>query len=138
MFSFVPSKEMKVSVFKNQEKQIMSKEKIAQKMCGDNVFAYDIFLKDELVGFAMFRKNKNNLFLWNYAIDQKFQNKKYGQTALKELILFLQNKEKIKNFTTTYKIGNNKAKKVYEKLGFKETEIIDEENIKEVNMELKL
>ncbi len=138
MFSFIPSKEMKVEINDEQKSQISSKEKIKTNCQKENVFAYDIYQKDNLVGFAMFRKNKDSLFLWNYAIDKKFQGKHYGEQALLELLTNLKEEMGFNTFVTTYKIGNNKAKHVYEKIGFKETEVILEDTIKEVNMELKL
>ncbi len=138
MFKFIPSKEMKVEINDEQKSQISSKEKIKTNCQKENVFAYDIYQKDNLVGFAMFRKNKDSLFLWNYAIDKKFQGKHYGEQALLELLTNLKEEMGFNTFVTTYKIGNNKAKHVYEKIGFKETEVILEDTIKEVNMELKL
>ena len=41
-----------------------------------------------------------------------------------------------KTITTTYKTQNEKAKKVYENLGFETTDIFDEDDCQEVNMEL--
>jgi len=39
------------------------------------------------IGFAMLRQyDKSGWFLWDYAIDYKYQNMKYGTRALKELI----------------------------------------------------
>ena len=138
MFKFIPSQEIKVEIKKSQQSQICSKEKINTYCEKDNVLAFDIYKNDCLIGFAMFRKNPNSLFLWNYAIDKKFQDKHYGEKALVELMLYLKKEMGYRTFVTTYKIGNEKAKHMYEKIGFKETEVILEDKIKEVNMELKL
>ena len=129
---------MKIEIKQNQKSQMSSKSKIKEYCKKDNVFAFDIFKENDLIGFAMFRKNENNLFLWNYAIDKKFQDKHYGETALIQLLLHLKEQMGFNTFITTYKIGNEKAKHVYEKIGFKETEVFLEDTIKEVNMELKL
>ena len=39
-----------------------------------------------------------------------------------------------KEFTTTYIFGNDVAKHVYEKIGFIETDVVDEPDCHEVNM----
>ena len=36
--------------------------------------------------------------------------------------------------TTTYKAGNERAKKLYKKIGFIETDVVEEEDCHEVNM----
>ena len=40
----------------------------------------------------------------------------------------------VKAFTTTYTWGNEEARKLYEKVGFIETDVVEEEEYKEVNM----
>ena len=135
MFEFKKSQSMKVNVKKEQECQISRKTKIENALKEDNVIAFDIYYNNEIIGFAMFRKfNDNTLFLWNYAIDSKYQNKNLGTKALKELIDILKNDHK--KFVTTYKQRNSHAKHIYEKLGFIETVVIDEPDCKEVNMEM--
>lgn len=44
----------------------------------------------------------------------------------------------LKKLTTTYIYGNEKAKKLYESLGFVEIEIIEEDGIHEVDMMLEI
>ena len=73
-------------------------------------------------------------FLWDFAIDSKFQNKGLGAKALTELVLFMKKNYNMKIMTTTYIKGNNHAKYIYEKVGFKETDVVDEPDCKEVNM----
>ena len=73
-------------------------------------------------------------FLWNYAIDKNFQNKGLGERALKKFILFLKDEFDIEVMTTTYTWGNEKAKHLYEKIGFVESSVVDEEDCHEVNM----
>jgi diamine N-acetyltransferase len=41
-------------------------------------------------------------------------------------------------FTTTYIWGNEQAKRVYEKVGFVETDVVNEDGIHEVNMLMDL
>lgn len=44
----------------------------------------------------------------------------------------------MKLMTTTYTVGNNQAKHLYEKIGFIETSVVDEKNCHEVNMTYKI
>jgi diamine N-acetyltransferase len=76
--------------------------------------------------------------LWDYVIEYSLQNRGYGTKALKELIKFLQINYNCNLMTTTYKMGNLPAKHLYEKLGFVETDVVDDGDIHEVNMVLKL
>lgn len=73
---FQPSNAMKISVLPEQEKQLSSKEKIKAACTKENVLAFDIYLDEFLIGFAMVRKfNEGAYFLWNYAIDSQYQIK---------------------------------------------------------------
>lgn len=132
---FIRSDSMKVSVLKEQESQLSSKQRIREELGNPEVFAFDIYKKDILIGFAMLRKfEEGGFFLWNYAIDCKYQNQNYGTTALRELIGMMREKYNLRTMTTTYIYGNEQAKRVYEKSGFVETEIVDEPGCHEVNM----
>ena len=83
----------------------------------------------------MVRKfDEGSYFLWNYAIDYKYQNQNYGTLALLEFIRFMKESFRMSKMTTTYIYGNEHAKHIYEKLGFTETDIVDEDGCHEVNM----
>ncbi len=132
---FIKSTTMKVAVFVDQEKQLSSKENIRASCKLNNVIAFDIFRDGNLIGSAMLREyEEGGYFLWNYAIDATYQNRNLGTTALKELISFMHLKYGLHTMTTTYIWGNEQARHVYEKVGFTETDIIDEPNCHEVNM----
>lgn len=131
---FVVSKEMKIELTKDQQKQLSSKEKINKAIKSNKVIAFDIYDDNNLVGFAMLRKYKTGYFLWDYAIDYRYQNKGYGYKALIEMAKILKEKYKVNEMSTTYKWGNEHAKHVYEKVGFVETSIVDEDDVHEVNM----
>lgn len=76
------------------------------------------------------------VFLWNYAIDSNKQKQGLGKRALIHII----DEYKKRNctfMTTTYLWGNENAKKCYESIGFKESDIVDEDGIHEVNMKLE-
>ena len=132
---FQPSSTMKISVLPEQEKQLSSKEKIEAACIEENVLAFDIYLDELLIGFAMVRKfSEGAYFLWNFAIDGQYQNQKYGTAALIELIDFMKCTYQMSKMTTTYIWGNEHAKHIYEKVGFQETDIVDEDGCHEVNM----
>lgn len=132
---FQPSKSMKVTVLPEQENQLSSKDKIASACLKEDVLAYDIYSQDLQIGFVMVRKfDEGSYFLWNYAIDYKYQNQNYGTVALLEFIRFMKDTYDMSKMTTTYICGNEHAKHLYEKIGFLETDIVNEVGCHEVNM----
>ena len=139
MIKFIKTNEMKIKVLKEQEKNLSSKEKIIKHINDNNIVAFDIYNNKEIIGFAMLKEfDDNSYFLWNYAIDYKYQNKGLGTKSLKELINYMIKEYKMKIMTTTYTYGNNHAKHIYEKVGFIETDIVCENNCHEVNMIYKV
>ncbi|MGX7109445.1 GNAT family N-acetyltransferase [Facklamia miroungae] len=136
---FKKSKIIKISLDKNQNKQISSHEKICKGCSLDNVVAYDIFYENNVIGFAMLRKyDSTKWFLWNYAIDKNFQGRGLGEESLQALILLMKREYDATEISTTYLFGNDAAKKLYTKVGFYETEVIEETDCHEVNMLMKL
>lgn len=132
---FVKSKSMKISVLPEQVKQLSSNECIKAACLMSNVLAFDIYQDDLLVGFVMVRQfDEEKYFLWNYAIDYKYQNQKYGTKALIAFISYMVKEYRMSILTTTYIWGNEYAKKLYEKIGFLETDVVDEDGCHEVNM----
>ena len=135
MIIFKKSDSIKIHLSKEQERHLSSFEKITAKINDSNIIAFDIYNDNILIGFAMLREFENGgYFLWNYAIDSKYQNKHYGTIALKELIVKLKAEYNCHSLTTTYIWGNEHAKHIYEKIGFVETDIVNENGIHEVNM----
>lgn len=137
---FVLSKDMKIDILPEQEEQLCTKETIREVFARDDkdeCLAFDIYEGDDLVGFAMFEKfpPEEGWFLWNYAIDIKHQNKGLGTKALKQLLEYLRDTYGIRRFVTTYIWGNEQAKRMYEKVGFVEMDVVDEPDCHEVNME---
>ncbi len=132
---FVPSHEMKILLTPEQEKLLSPKEAIKEYINADGSLAFDIFHEEKLIGFVLLRKFDDGCyFLWDYAIDCRYQNRHYGSAALKELIEFLKENMDINTLTTTYVWGNEHAKSLYENTGFVETDVVDENGIHEVNM----
>lgn len=131
----VKTVKFQIELSDEQRKQLSSKEKIEVALKDKNIFSFNIYEQDNLIGFAMLRKYSDiGYFLWNYAIDIKYQNKGYGTKALLFLIDYFETKYNALELTTTYTFGNETAKHLYEKIGFIETDIVDEDGIHEVNM----
>lgn len=132
---FVKSDRMKVSVLKEQEVFLSPKDKISKYVQDNDNLAFDIICEGDIIGFALLRNfDEGCYFLWDYAIDAKFQNRRYGTLALKELIQWMKTEYKMHTLTTTYKWGNQQAKRLYENMGFTETDVVYENGIHEINM----
>ena len=134
---FKASKEMKINLSQEQAKMLSTKEDIKKIIAEnpDTVMAYDIWDDNDLIGFVLvYEYETHKYFLWEYAIDQNYQGIHKGTEALKEFISLLKDKYEASTMTTTYLFGNDVAKHVYEKVGFIETDVIDEEDCHEVNM----
>ncbi len=132
---FIRSKSIKIDLLPEQRSSIKSDDEIV-KLCNiGNVIAFDIVFGESIVGFAMLRNfEEGGWFLWNYAIDWKFQGRSYGKKALIELISMIQREYELKTMTTTYTVGNDIAKNLYESVGFEFVNEVREDDIEEVNM----
>ena len=136
---FKKSSGIKISLKRPQLKQISSKKTIATNINKDNILAFDIYDNNTLIGFTMLRKfDVDKFFLWDYAIDKRFQNKGLGGITLASLIDLLKTRYHCSQITTTVVFGNEQAKHLYEKFGFVQTEVIDEGDVHEINMLLNL
>lgn len=136
---FIPTTKFQLTLSEADRKQLSSSERIEQALIDPNILSYDIWDGDARVGFAMLCPFEGDgFFLWNFAIDSAYQNQHYGQRALRDLLLMLKQEYHAKVVTTTYTFGNGHAKHVYEKVGFRETDVVDENGIHEVNMVVEL
>ena len=109
-----------------QRKQLSSKEKIEVALKDKNIFSFNIYEQDNLIGFAMLRKYSDiGYFLWNYAIDIKYQNKGYGRQALQLGIEYIRDNYNAKEIYTGVVPGNDVAKGLYESVGFKSTGLVE-------------
>ena len=134
---FVNSTEMKIELTPEQSKMLSTKEDI-KRIIRDNpdtVMAFDIMDEENLIGFVLVHRfEERKYFLWEYAIDIRFQNQHRGTQALIAFIDYMKTRYDAKEITTTYIYGNDHAKHVYEKVGFIETDVVDEPDCHEVNM----
>ena len=134
---FVRSTEMKIQLTPDQSRMLSSGEDIKTiiRENPDTVMAFDIYDGDDMIGFVLVHRfEKQQYFLWEYAIDIHHQNRHKGTRALTEFIDYLKTRCNAQVITTTYIYGNEQAKLLYENVGFVETDVVDEPDCHEVNM----
>ncbi|KOO51801.1 GNAT family N-acetyltransferase [Viridibacillus arvi] len=91
-----------------------------------------IEVEDQLIGFTMygFSEEQNFFELCRIMIDRKFQGKGYGPKAI---LLVIEEMKKLEGCNEIYlstEPNNKRGKKIYEKLGFKNTgRIVDGEEL---------
>lgn len=137
MITFIPSADMKVSLPPDQAEMLSTPETIREiiRQNPDTVLAFDILDGDERIGFVLVHRFEDRkYFLWEYAIDEAHQNRHKGTRALTAFLAYMKDRHGAEEITTTYIWGNDRAKHVYEKVGFTETDVVDEPDCHEVNM----
>lgn len=94
-----------------------------------------IYNDDIMVGFMLLRFNKeySNYFIWQLMIDERYQSKGYGKQAMNLAIEWMKKDNRCHEIVTTYKVGNEHAKKLYTQLGFQQ---MGEEEAGEIDMVL--
>ncbi len=99
---------------------------LAQLNFLENFLAKGIYYGEEMVGFTLFGIDEDDHEYWIYRmmIDEKHQGKGYGKEAVKLVIEDIKNikEEHHQTITLSYEPTNVHAKRVYEKMGFKEIE----------------
>ena len=103
-----------------------------------DVYPFAIYHEDEPVGFAMLDEDLEErcLVIWRIMFPVEHQNKGYGTQAIKEIIRLAVESGKYDFLILDYAPGNEIAKHVYEKLGFRPTgEVV---NNGEIEMRLEL
>jgi diamine N-acetyltransferase len=97
---------------------------LAQLNFLENFHAKGIYSDDEMIGFTLYGIDEDDHEYWIYRmmIDQKHQGKGYGKQAIQLVIDDIRNrKEDVhQTITLSYEPTNQHAKRVYEKMGFKE------------------
>jgi diamine N-acetyltransferase len=83
------------------------------------------------VGFFMYGIDNTDKALWiiRMMIDEKFQGKGYGRHALEKLIERIKMNNNYSEVFLSFVPGNERAKKLYESVGFKDTGRIEEDEI---------
>ncbi|HET9906758.1 MAG TPA: GNAT family N-acetyltransferase [Anaerolineales bacterium] len=81
--------------------------------------------EDLLVGYALFGRDSftNKWKIFRIMIDQSFQGKGYGESAMKEIIKQISQETDGNEILICYQDANETARRLYAKLGFVEQEI---------------
>lgn len=89
---------------------------------------FAIYHGQELVGFMMVHEDppKKALELWRLAIAKEQQGRGYGSAALRKLIPLARESGKYTCIVIGYMQGNDRAKHIYEKLGFLPTGVVED------------
>lgn len=89
----------------------------------NDVYPFAIYNDDTLVGFMMLDEDleERSLMFWRILFPEEHRNKGYGTEAIKKVIALAKESGKYDFLTLDYVQGNEAAKHVYEKIGFKPT-----------------
>lgn len=82
----------------------------------DNEEYYKIMYNNEMVGFIGIKKFDKEIYLYRFFIEEKYRNQGIGTVALNKIIKLA--KEQNKDMSLEV-IGDNIARDLYERLGFK-------------------
>lgn len=132
---FQKSSGLRLQITESDMAQLSAPEKIQGAIDAGAVIAYDIYESEDLIGFAMLRPYENKgYFLWDFAIDCRYQNQHLGTRALRELLQMMRSTYNAHEISVTYLWGNDRARRVYENIGFRQTDVVDAPGVHEVNM----
>ncbi|MEG0663938.1 MAG: ribosomal protein S18-alanine N-acetyltransferase [Clostridia bacterium] len=95
-----------------------SEKEILSSLQNDNYYFFTAFFNKEIVGYSSFNKILNEGYINNIAVKSDFQNQKVGFDILNEMILQAK-KLSLSFLTLEVRKSNEKAIKLYSKLGFK-------------------
>ncbi len=89
----------------------------------ETAFPFAIYANEVMVGFIMlgYYEAKNQYTLWKLMIDERYQKRGYGKTALKLGIQHLIERFNVKEVYTAYESTNQVARDLYASFGFFET-----------------
>ena len=99
---------------------------LAQLNFLENFHAKGIYHGEEMIGFTLYGIDEDDHEYWIYRmmIDQKQQGKGYGKDAINLVIEDIRTlkEDRHQTITLSYEPTNEHAKRVYEKMGFREIE----------------
>ena len=85
-----------------------------------------ICLDEEIIGFVSMYVKENEWQIINFFIADRFQKKTYGTQAAKLCIDFLVQEHKADRISLPVKLGNEAAKRFWTKLGFTESDTVED------------
>jgi len=103
--------------------------------------AKGIYYGEKMVGFALYGSDEEDDEYWIYRmmIDQKHQGKGYGKEAIRLVIddIKKHKEDRHKTITLSYEPENEHAKRIYEKMGFREIDgfIVEGEQVARFSFE---
>lgn len=136
----IATKQCTITLATNDWRWLSTPDKIQHLLAtAENVIAFNFYAKNKLAAFALLRQNApGSFFLWDFAVATAFQGQGYGKQVLTLLIQHLKEYFSLTRLTTTYLTENQRAKKLYARVGFQVLEIINEENCQEIDLFLPL
>ena len=96
-----------------------------------DVYPFAIYHGDDVVGFMMLDEDLEEkcMTVWRFMIAPEQQGKGYGQAAMEHIIDLVRKSGKYTHMTLDVVPGNERAMRLYKKLGFAETGEISEGEI---------
>lgn len=125
---------LELSVWNNQKKYVSDSMKIlarAYAYRNDRSRAFIIYLDDTPIGMAMYY-DIDDMQAYNFSqffIDRRYQGKGYGFEAAKAILNKMEADGKYNKIVLCYVKGDNAARNLYEKLGFRHTGFEDGDEI---------
>lgn len=94
----------------------------------DTAYPFAIYANNIAVGFVMlgYYELKNQYTLWKFMVDEQYQNRGYGRSALILVIKWLEDHFNVKEVYTGVAFGNSIAENLYYSVGFRKTGECDE------------
>ncbi|MBE5963242.1 MAG: GNAT family N-acetyltransferase [Lachnospiraceae bacterium] len=85
---------------------------------------YAIYANEKMVGFLMYdyASTEHMAYILRLMIDRRYQNKGYGERAMRILLQEIRNIVECRFIQISYHPGNTNAGKLYRSLGYEETE----------------
>ena len=106
---------------------------LAQAWVYKTAYPFAIYADEKAVGFVMlgYYEARKQYTLWEFLIDEQYQNKGYGRKALQLAIDYLIDNFNITEIFTGVALGNETAKHLYSSVGFEATGVV-EDNMEEM------
>lgn len=113
---------MDLKVSKEQGKFVASNARsIAEAYFTETAWFRAIYADETPVGFVMISDVPGEYYLWRFMVDARYQGKGYGQRGLELVIDYVKSKPNAKEIYTSHVKGNDRAGRLYQKVGFEYT-----------------